>query len=784
MFKNYFTIALRMMWREKGYAFIHIVGLAVGMAACLLIGLYVHDELSYDTFHAEADRTYRVLREFDIPDLHSTIDTTPSALAPALEEQVPAVEAAVRIQRTSPVVQAGSYKRIESEFLWADPGFFDLFSFPLLQGEAALERPGTVILTAEKATSYFPDDDPIGKTIQVNGEDMTVTGVMADVPVNSHLRAGFVAALSTAPPSLNWGYNNHSTYVLLAEGASKEATTQQIAETITANTNPDGDERAGNDFIPHLQPLTGIHLGQGVSVDIEAQGNPLYVYLFIVLAGCIILLACINFMNLATARSAGRMREIGIRKALGARREQVGAQFLGESLLMSMIALATALLIVDITLPALNPLVGKTLTAGALYDGPQILALLGFGVFVGLLAGTYPALVLSHFRPALVLKGVMTGPRGHRLRKGLVVFQFAISIALIASTGISQNQLRFMRSAGLGFDTENMVLIKQAGYLEDRREAFEQELEKLSQVQQVTSGYSVPGTFFINSMWQPSIPEAEAHNMDYSFVGFDYIETLGIEMVAGRSLSRAFPTDSFAVMLNETAVQDFGWSVDEAVGQTISPSWSNDTYTIVGVTQDFHYRSLHASLYPLALFGPRRGPRYIAARIAPDNTALTLEAIQDLWKQFSDLPLDYSFLATDLAAKYRSEEQLATVFGVFSGLAILIACLGLFGLSAFATEQRTKEIGIRKALGASVTGLLALLSRDFLKLIGIAFLIAIPLAYYGMRQWLEDFAYRIDISWEIFLVAGVLTLAIALATVSYQALRAALADPVKALRHE
>ena len=784
MLKNQFKIELRTMRREKGYAFIHIAGLAVGMAACLLIGLYVQDELSYDAFHANADRTYRVLREFDIPDLHSTISTTPPALAPALEESVPAIEAAVRIRRTSPVVQQGPHKAIESDFLWADAGFFEVFSFLMLQGEAALERPATVILTAERATTYFPNEDPIGKTLQVDDQDVTVTGVMADLPANSHLQAGFVGSLSTAPPSLNWGFNNYVTYVLLAEGASKEAVTRQVAETIEANTNPTGDERAGHAFIPHLQPITGIHLGQGVDVDIGSQGKRQYVYLFVVLAGFIILLACINFMNLATARSAGRAREIGIRKTLGARREQLGAQFLGESLLMSMIALVLALLIVDLGLPALNQLVGKSLTARALYEGPQVLALLGLGVFVGLLAGTYPALVLSHFRPAQVLKGTMTGPRGNRLRKGLVVFQFAISIALIAGTGISQSQLRFMRSAGLGFDAEDRVLIKQAGYLGEGIDAFEQELKKLPGVQRVASGFSMPGTFFINSMWQPSTPGSEAHNMDYSFVGFDYVETLGIEIVAGRSLSRAFPTDSFAVMLSETAVKDFGWSVEEALGQTLSPSWGSIEFTVVGVTKDFHYRSLHAEIYPLALFGPLRTPRYVAVRVSPDKVANTLEAIRSLWKQFSDLPLEYAFLADDLVATYRTEERLTKIFGIFSGLAILIACLGLFGLAAFTAEQRTKEIGIRKVLGASVANLVALLSKDFLRLVLIAFVVAVPVAYLAMERWLEDFAYRIDLGVGTFALAGGLALGIALLTVSYQALKAALADPVRALRYE
>ncbi len=800
MIRNYLKIAYRTLKRRKGYAFINVFGLAVGLAACILIGLYVQDELSYDDFHENADRTYRVLREFDIPDLQTTIAGTPPALAPALEASVPAVEATVRVLRRGGVVQHETRRFAESGFVWADAGFFEVFSFPMLRGEAALDRPGTVVLTEAMATKYFPDENPVGQTLRVGERSLEVTGVMANVPSNSHLDyIDFVGSLETWDIQPSWGYNNFTTYVMLAEGASISEVAPQIDAVITANTQPDGEEAAdvigdGDGFIPHLQPITGIHLGQGVSVEIGAAGNMLYVYLFAALAVFILLLACINFMNLSTARSMERASEVGMRKALGARREQLAGQFLGESILMTLGALLLALVLARLALPGLNALAGKSLSMGALWGGPQVLALVALVVVVGLVAGSYPALALSRFEPATVLRGTLGSAGGRRLRKVLVVFQFAISIAILVGTGVVYQQLDFMRSAGLGFDEDNLVVVENIGFLEGQAETFEQELRQLPGVQGVASGYSMPGTFFINSMWRPAEPGAERQNMNYSFVGWDYVETLGIEMVAGRDLSRAFATDSFAVMLNEAALHDFGWTAEEAVGKEIERGFGDGgpyDFTVVGVMKDFHYRPLHQEIYPLALFAPVQRQNRVAVRVAPgdprlrgDRLAGTLAAIRGTWEQLSELPFRYSFLADELAAQYRAEERLASVFGLFAGLAILIACLGLFGLAAFTAERRTKEIGIRKVLGASVPSIVMLLSKDFLKLVLVAFVIAAPLAYWAMSTWLEDFAYRIDLGVGVFLLAGFLALVIALATVSYQAIRAALADPVEALRSE
>lgn len=785
MLRNYFRVAIRNFRRRKGLAFINVFGLAVGIAACLLIGLYVRDELSYDRFHADADRTYRVLRQFDLPALHLTIGTTPSALAPALESSAPSVELAVRVGTGSPVVTRGDQEYVESRFLYADDGFLDLFSREILRGSAELDRPNTLLVTEAIASKYFADENPVGKSLRVGSTDMEVTGIMAEPAGNSHLRFDFLSSLVIPPDQLDWGRNNHNTYVRLAEGTPTESATQQVAATIAANSPGRPDE--GNAFVPHLQPIAGIHLGQGVSVDIASEGRILFVYLFAALAVFIVVLACINFMNLATARSSERAREIGMRKALGAERSQLAGQFLAEAVLTSAFALLIALLLCRLTLPSLNQLAGKSMSMDVIYAGPQILTLVALVLAVGFIAGSYPAFLLSRFRPIDIMKRGVGAPgagvaHGDRLRKALVVFQFTVSIALIAGTAIVLQQLGFVTSAGLGFEADDVLVVGQAGYLGNQRTAFEQEAAQLAGVEQVASAYSVPGSFFINSMWQSTDAESEAHNLDYSFVDPGYVEALGIEMATGRSFSRAFPTDSTAVMLSEAAALDFGWTPEEAIGKQITQG--SIPATVVGVMKPFHYESLHAEIYPLALFMTRRGVRYTAIRLAQDGQSATIAALGATWERFSDLPFSYSFLADDLTAQYTAERRMSRIFALFSALAIVIACLGLFGLAAFTAEKRTREIGIRKVLGATTGGIVALLSRDFARLVLVAFVIATPVAWYGMNRWLDDFAYRIEVPWTAFVMAGLIALAVALLTVGYHAARAAIVDPVNSLRYE
>ncbi|HEX7081976.1 MAG TPA: FtsX-like permease family protein [Gammaproteobacteria bacterium] len=795
MLASYFTTAFRYLLRRPGYFAINVLGLAIGLAACLVIALYIESELSYDDFHAKADRIYRVLREFDRPNLHATIETTPLALAPVLDG-VPGVEQAVRVAPSSPRVRRGGREFVEPAFLFADAGFFDVFSFEVLRGEARLDRPGTLLITESSVARYFPDGDPIGEVLRVDDMDMVVTGVLADPPAVSHLQFDFVASVPEVPANqggLEWSVNSFLTYVLLDEGAIESRVADEIARVIDARNTVPADQ--GSNFVSHLQPLPDIHFGQGVPVEIAADGDPLYVSLFGVLAVFILLLACINFTNLATARSSERAREIGVRKTLGARRRQLARQFLAESILTSAFGLVLALALCKLALPWFNALADKTLTLDTLYDPPHALALLGLTALVGVIAGAYPALMLSRFQPIGVLKGgpVRGGGAGERLRKTLVVFQFAVSIGLITATAIVLQQFRYLSGAGLGFDPEAVLVIRQIDYLDEGADVFEQEIGRLPGVQAVTSAASLPGTFFFNSMWRPDAPGAEARNLDYTFVDSDYVATLGMTLAAGRAPSPLRAEDATALVLNEAAAKQLGWTPEEAVGKRLVPPWGGTlVHTVVGVTEDFNYRSLHSEVYPVvlavasdALEGfASDGPRYIAARVDANAAASTIDAAQALWRRFSDLPFQFSWLADDLGAQYGAEERLAGVFASFAGLAVVIACLGLLGLAAFDADRRRKEIGVRKVLGASRRRLLGVLSAEYLLLVAIGFAIAAPIAYVGMQRWLGTFAYRTELGAGPFLLAGALAAATALLAVGSQVARAARTHPAHALRYE
>ena len=806
MLRNYITIALRNLRKRPGYTAINILGLAAGLAGCILIGLWVEDELSYDDFHTNADRTYRVLNAFDMPELQATIPFTPPALQPTLTADYPQVEAAVRVGDRDGVVQHGPQRGVESNVLFADDGFFDVFSFPLVRGTAALDRPGTVLLTPSLATEYFPGADPVGQTMQFDGNELEVTGIVAAPPTNTHLDYTMIASLATLDlDASNWGNNDWATYVTLQPSASAAAFQASLDEIVEARLVPllqsEGLD-AGDGDLPqqfHLQPITGIHLGTGAP-DLAAGGGAgslTYVLLFSGLALFVLLLAVINFMNLSTARATERANEVGVRKAMGADRSQLAGQFLGESVILTAGALAVALGLCALFLPAFNDLAGKSIAASALFSGGHLLAYAGLIAVVGLLSGSYPALVLSRFVPTETLRGKASSSGGSvRLRQGLVVAQFAISIALIAGTGVVHQQVAYMQSKGLGFNEESVVVIDRVRTIsdpirtqadvrgfQDRLATFKQEVEQQSGVVEATSGFSLPGTFFINSMWPLDRPEAEPHNFDYTFVGYDYVETLDLELAAGRDFSRDFASDTAAVLLNETGAREFGLTPEEAVGESVMRG--DMPLEIIGVVEDFHYASLREEIGPVILLHEAlRLPQYLAVRVAPGQTADVLDALRATWAGFSDLPIEYSFLADDLAAQYRTEARLEQLFTTFAGLAILIACLGLLGLAAFTAQQRTKEIGIRKALGATATGIVGLMSKDFLKLVGVAFVVAAPVAYGAMSQWLQGFAYRIDLSAGVFLLAGGLAFTVALMTVSVQALRAARTDPVTALQGE
>lgn len=800
MLRNYFLVAARSLRQNLGFTILNIFGLAAGLACTILIGLWVADEVSYDAFHPNADRTYRVLNTFDMPKVQATLSTCPALLGPTLKDEYAQVEQSVRVlnnMTTGGTVRTENRAYVEPSVLFVDGGFFDVFGLSIERGTAQLNEPGTALLTPPLVNKYFPDSDPIGQTIQVDGTQMAVTGIVESVPTNTHLDYSIIASLATRSLNENWGYNDLATYVTLRPGTSEEAFERSALQTVSRKHLPTATDADALPQYFHLQPITGIHLNLGApSLENGAgTGNATYVALFGALAVFVLLLACINFMNLSTARSSERANEVGLRKAMGAGRAQLAGQFLGESMLITVAGMLLALAVSATLLPSFNDVAGKSIGLATLFSPTYLVAYAGLLVAVGLVAGLYPALVLTGYSPIETLRGRSTSSQGSpTLRKVLVVFQFAISITLIIGTAVVHQQVDYLRSKGLGFDEQGLLVVEQARGLADplqsradvstyqrRLDSFQDQVQQISGVKATSASFSLPGTVFINSMFPLDAPDAEAQNMNYSFVGYDYAETLGLTMAAGRDFSREHPTDTTAVMINEAAAQQYGLSPQEAVGTSIR---RGDTpMEIVGVVEDFHYASLHNEIYPLILFHRSgRAPQYVAVRLADGPDAAALSKVKQAWSQFSDLPFNYSFLANDLAAQYAAEARMERLFVGFAGLAILIACLGLFGLAAYAARQRTKEIGIRKALGATAQSVIALLSKDFLLLVGLAFVVAVPAAYYAMDQWLHNFSYRIDLGIGVFILAGVIAFLTAAATVSTQAWRAARVDPAKTLR--
>ncbi len=793
MLKNYLKIAFRNLSRHKGYTFINVAGLAAGMACCLLILLYVRDELSYDRFHENAERIYRITSDWG----DFSVPATNPPFVRRFETDFPEI-AVTRMLPYSSLVRYEERRFREPQIFFVTPGFLETFSFPLLRGDAtaALAQPFTAVITEETARRYFGSEDPVGKVLQFDNRfEVEVTGLIAPAPDNAHFHFSILASWATldALEILNyddaWDNNGIYTYLTMPEGYDAARLEAQIPDFIERHA---GDRWNGARL--SLQPLTQIHLHSHHNMELEANGNASSVYLFSAIALFILAIACINFMNLATARSAVRAKEVGIRKAAGAHRLQVAQQFLTESVVLSFIALALAFALASLALPAFRAISGKAVSLAALMDGRTATALLALTLIVGLLAGSYPAFVLSAFRPVKVLKGGrITRQKGALLRKGLVVFQFGASIVLIAGTLVVLAQLDYLRSAGMGFDKEQVLVLP----VRDERmlpkyEAFRAALLENRNVTGVSSSSeSLPSELLDGSgvSFEGAPADAFAPVRTVS-VGHDFFEVLKVEKVAGRVFSRDFPSDSSAFVLNETALRlllektpGAVASAEEAVGRQLQLRSNNGT--LIGVVKDFNMSSLHEAVEPVIFFIDPNEVRNYLVRVSPERLQATVDFIRATWSQiYPEWPIEYQFADQSFDAAYRGEERLARIFSYFSGLAILIACLGLFGLATFTAEQRTKEIGIRKALGASVPGIVTLLTKDFVVLVLVGFIIACPITYFGMSKWLEDFAYRIEIGPAVFLAAGALALLIALATVSYQAVRAALSDPVKSLRYE
>jgi putative ABC transport system permease protein len=801
MFKNYLQIALRSLQKQPGYAFINVFGLAIGMAAFFTISLFLSEELSYDKHFDRSEDIYRWSIEGSFRTGPVNTAMSSSGWGPGLMESVPEIESVARMKPPQQMwlVARDDVKFLEKGFVFIDSTAFDVFGFDLITGtEQALRAPFSVVLTESMAGKYFGTQDPMGRVLRLDNQyDFTVTGVIEDPAGPSHFKADFLASFTTLRTpiygvDMTTGDFNFAlyTYLKLRPGSDPESVREK-ADTYLDQTIGEQLGAMGAEVNTLLQPLTSIHLESHLDNEILANGSMTTIWALSAIALFILVIACINYMNLATARSAQRSREVGIRKTMGAERPQLIRQFLGESLVLSLVSMVLAVGLVFLFLPTFNTAAGTDLTllSGGLFSA--ILTFVGIAVLCGVAAGSYPALFLSRFQPALVLKGAHgSAASGGALRRALVVFQFAISIILIVATVVVFRQLNFTRDMDLGFDREQVIVVQLTDpNIRNEYKQFRDRVRELPSVTSVSASSSAPG-FFVGN--QPVIPD-DGSPEDQFFLqaftsDFDFVETLGVEMVAGRSPSMERPADSIgAFIINEAAVAEFGWgSAEEALSHSIAFGGGPFGGEIIGVFQDFHAESLHEPIEP-AVITILNEQTYFYALIRT-RAGQTRDAIEDVGRIWSDLYpayiYQYSFLEDDVDALYAADQQLGRLFGGFSFLTILIACLGLFGLASFTAERRTKEIGVRKVMGAETKEIVMLLAKDFTKFVGVAFIIASPLAWIGMNRWLDSFQYRVEFGIGSLLIVGLGVLVIALLTVGYQTIKASLANPVDALKYE
>ncbi len=792
MLKNYLSVSFRNARRHPGFSFINVAGLAVGLAVAMLTVLYVSHEQSFDRFHEKADRIARIHMTWIFGDTQMEVALTTTAPGPVAKEQLAEVEDAVRFYRAPEVfVQTGDPQAEpvkEDGLVYADSGLFNVFSFPLVSGnlETALTQPRSIVLTESIALKYFGSVDVVGETLLLNGSDLfDVTGVMRDVPTASHIRFTMAASLMTLPAASipSFDSSQYHTYALLAPGASFTRLQSELDRLLTETF---GDNP--NKPLLHVTPLTDVYLKSNVSADWTPEGDIRHVRMFSAIALLILLIACINYMNLATARSMSRAREVGMRKVLGAEGRQIFSQFIGEALLLTAISLVLAVGMVLLALPAYNAFTGQEQTVGALV---RPLYLLAAWLGVSLLAGAWPAFGLANLLPARVLKGAyQSGRGGILLRRGLVVVQFAVTVVLIAGTITIHRQLDYMRYKELGYEKEHVVVIPIDDTARGRLDVLQDAFRGSNTIESVATASNAPsggvGAWAFNEGPDPR-PD-ERNIISKIHIDASWTEMMGVQLLAGRAPTeeetQRTGTDPRSAVLNERAAALFGWTPDEAVGKALYTSSVQASVTVVGVSEDFHFAPLHQNIEPLVMLGGG-GVRYVLVRTAAGRVPDAVDHLRTAWSQvIPDRPLDFVFQDERLDAQYRNEERMASLFSIFSGLAIFIACLGLLGLAAFTVVQRTREIGIRKVLGASPFGLATLLAREFVLLVTIAFVLATPLAWMLFNEWLSGFAYRTDLTWWTFGISGLMAVTVAVATVSWQSLRAASANPVESLRSE
>ncbi|MFD2514930.1 ABC transporter permease [Pontibacter locisalis] len=795
MLNNYLLIFWRILLRNKVYTALNIIGLAIGISSCILITLYIQDELSYDKHFDKSDRIYKIASTISMQGDEQQTSTVPYGVGPALAQMYPDIEAFVRLQGTSKqTVWYDDNKMLNVEGLYfSDDTFFNIFSHEFIAGNpgTVLQDPNTIVLTREMAEKLFGSaQNAMGKQIRTSKRPLEVTAVIEN-PKQSHLKFTGLISMSSfgketmAEKEQGWHFYHTYTYALLKDPKQQKEfynAVSNFGEQVMGPIIKKDNMNIQVSFFP--QPLTDIHLKASVPGDPTPPGNLTNLYIFGFVAVFVLLIACINYTNLATARSSKRAHEVGLRKTVGANRNQLLWQFLSESLLMTLIATVLALALVEFLLPTFNLLTEKNITHSTLISSQLILGLLGLVVLITILAGGYPAFFLSGFKPITVLSGSKSPSSGSGLlRKTLVVTQFSISIALIICTLIVISQMNYLKNSNLGFNKDQVLVIAiQPGdtSVTNHLTSIKEELLQNPNIKQAASTTYIPGSGIGTSLFLfPKDGAYQERSFNSIWVGFGFMDLLGTELVDGRFFSKDYPGDLNSVMINEATARHLNW--ENPVGKKIK---IGDTdVTVIGIVKDFHYQSLHHKIDPLMIYPAEGWASYMTVRIAPENVRSTLSFVEEKWATFDQKhPMEYYFLDEHFDKQYRAEEKMLTIFGYFTVLTIIIACMGLFGLASFTAEQRTKEIGIRKVLGSSVSEIVVLLSRDFAILVCIAILIACPIAWYGMNVWLQDFAYRTELNWIIFVIAGFIALAVALLTVSYQALKAASLDPVKTLR--
>ncbi|WP_461088454.1 ABC transporter permease [Spirosoma gilvum] len=803
MIRNYLKIAFRNLLHNKVYSAINIAGLAIGMIGCISIGLFVWDEWKFDKTIPDGETIYRMYTERTKDNTTTKAAVVAPAYASFLQQNYPEVDTTTRILMAPDrfLMEIGAQKNYEDKGWFVEPSFFQVFALPLEKGTVAgiLDVPRSIVLSSDLAKKYFSGENPVGKTIKINTVDYTIKGVLAPLPDHFHLDFHFLMSFSSAgiPPSRmeRWTWNQFFTYVKVKPGTDIDRVQSKFQTYVKTDIIKPGDTV----MLPFFQRLHDIHLGSADFIfDNAIRGNESYVNALMIVALFVLVIACFNFINLATAISFRRAREIGVRKVVGAGRRQLVFQFLGETVLVSLIALLIAVVILFIVVPALNRFTDKAIAFNPFTDPQLGLLLLGATLLVGLLAGSYPAFIVSGFQPVKVLKNRRLSLNGTSwFRQGLVVVQFALSSLLIISTLVVFRQTQYMNNKELGFNKEQLIYFQAQGDVAGKGlETFKTELRRSPNVLAVTSGYGLPGDQFAGD--GVTIPGKNAEK-EYSvnmFIGdHDYLKTLGLQLIAGRDFSKNMSTDvREGFIINETAVREFGLgSPQKALGQRINwHEWAPADTTepikkgrIIGVVRDFHYKSLHEKVTAAVIHMVPQELFKVAVKVREADMPQTIAYINTVWNRFSpNFPLDYKFMDETYGKMYNTEEKLSDLLWVFAVLAITVGCMGLFGLAAFSVEQRVKEIGIRKVLGASVLTIMALLSRNFIVLVFLAFLIAAPGAWWAMGSWLNDFPYRISIDWWIFALAGLLAIGIALLTVSFHSIKAALVNPVKSLRAE